>query len=473
MQRNQRILGRWGLCFAAGLLMVLGTFAWRGNSSGPPTVSPLPQDPDIQVFFNHSRANRYIEPYRQTERYGDDLEQVILAAIDSATESIDIAIQELNLPNIAKALVSKHKRGIKVRLILENQYSQPWSRQMGRGAQQDERSRRKLENLLAFSDRNDDGQLTAQEALTGDALLILQTAQVPILDDTADGTKGSGLMHHKFMVVDGQRVLTGSVNWTFSGIHGDQLVPESRGNANALLQIDSSDLAQIYTDEFKLMWGDGPGGQANSLFGSPKPARAPQQVLLAGSTVTVQFSPNRADTPPPETVNGLIASTLAQADREIDLAMFVFSDQGIANTLANKADLGVSVRALIDRSFAYRSYSEALDMVGVSLPDHRCQYEKDNRPWRSPIEAVGYPELPDGDKLHHKFALIDGATVIVGSHNWSKAANTQNDENLLVIRNPTVARHFQREFERLYGQASLGQTPYLQNQIAKYQQKCG
>ncbi|NEP19241.1 MAG: competence protein ComE, partial [Leptolyngbya sp. SIO4C1] len=48
-----------------------------------------------------------------------------------------------------------------------------------------------------------------------------------------------------------------------------------------------------------------------------------------------------------------------------------------------------------------------------------------------------------------------------------------NDENVLVIHNPTVARHFQREFERLYQTAELGQTDSLQHQIAKYQQKCG
>jgi len=29
--------------------------------------------------------------------------------------------------------------------------------------------------------------------------------------------------------------------------------------------------------------------------------------------------------------------------------------------------------------------------------------------------------------------------VITGSHNWSKAANHQNDEALVIINNPTVA----------------------------------
>lgn len=112
-------------------------------------------------------------------------------------------------------------------------------------------------------------------------------------------------------------------------------------------------------------------------------------------------------------------------------------------------------------------------MLGLSLPDHRCKYEKDNQPWHVPIKTVGYPKLADGDKLHHKFALIDDSTVIIGSHNWSKAANNKNDENLLIIENVTVAQHFKQEFERLYQKADLGRTDYLVNQMRKIQEKCG
>jgi phosphatidylserine/phosphatidylglycerophosphate/cardiolipin synthase-like enzyme len=57
----------------------------------------------------------------------------------------------------------------------------------------------------------------------------------------------------------------------------------------------------------------------------------------------------------------------------------------------------------------------------------------------------GVPALAPGDKLHHKFGLIDDKIVITGSHNWSKAANHQNDEALVIIDNPTVAAHFDRE----------------------------
>ena len=86
---------------------------------------------------------------------------------------------------------------------------------------------------------------------------------------------------------------------------------------------------------------------------------------------------------------------------------------------------------------------------------------------------MGVPVLPPGDKLHHKFAVLDQNTVIVGSQNWSQAANNTNDENLLVIRNPTVAAHFEREFQRLYDGAELGMTPQLQEAIARQTEQCG
>ncbi|MEM8611088.1 MAG: phospholipase D-like domain-containing protein [Cyanobacteria bacterium P01_H01_bin.105] len=432
----------------------------------------LPQDPYIQVFFNQTETNRYQDPYRRMRRSGDNLEQVLIDAINQATTSVDVAVQELNLPRVANALIDKAQTGIRVRVILEHQYNEVWSsRDRSWIRQQDDYSQGKYENLFAFGDINGDGHIAIDEATERDAILMLRQAGIPIVDDTDDGTKGSGLMHHKFIVVDNRHLVTGSANFTLSGIHGDPLIPESRGNANALLQINSPELATAYTHEFELMWGDGPDGEPDSLFGSPKPVRPLQTLVLPGSQISVHFSPHRADIPREQTTNGIIADTLSRASQSTELALFVFSDQGIADTLA--ANTNLRLRALIDRSFIYRNHSEALDMLGLALPDHRCQYEADNRPWQISIDTIGYPALADGDKLHHKFALIDDRTVIVGSHNWSKAANHTNDENLLIIENTTVAQHFKQEFERLYTQAEVGQTEYLVEQMRKIQKRCG
>lgn len=461
---------RWIILFALGLFLTVGSSVWRITHTPPPTaetlqpaVSPLPQDPYVQVFFNQSEASVYTDSYRQIERYGDDLEQVVIAAIEQSTRSVDIAVQSLNLPHLAQAIVRRAQAGVAIRIVMENQYANPTSAV----ARQEQ-----AEAWIGIADSDRDGTFTALELAQADALQILRTAHIPLIDDTADGSKGSGLMHHKFLVIDGRWVLTGSANMTLSDVHGDANDLASRGNANVFLKIDSPTLAEHFTGEFNRMWGDGPGARPDSQFGLKKAHRPAELISLPTGDITLQFSPLSPTKPWNDSVNGLIARTLAQASRSIDLALFVFSEQGIVNQLAPQVQAGITLRALIDPGFVYRSYSEALDMLGVALPDQRCRIEAGNQPWLTPITSVGTPRLPPGDKLHHKFAVIDGTSVIIGSQNWSQAANTENDETLLVIRNATVAAHFSREFERLYRDPYLGNTPLLQRKIEESRQRC-
>ena len=467
--------GRLGALLLGTILFILAVHYWlMPVFSRPSLAAPLPQDPYIQVYFNQSQASAYTEPYRRIQRHGDDLEQVILAAIATANTSINVAVQEINLPKVALALRDRAQAGIQVRVILENQYNRVWQPlNEFQSGQMDEYQQAKQSEKQLLIDANGNGKITAEELDQRDAIRILTRGNVPLLDDTADGSKGSGLMHHKFMVIDGRTVLLGSANWTTSGVHGDFAAEESRGNANALLQIQSPELAAVMEEEFNLMWGDGPKGKQDSLFGLQKPLRSPNVVNIPGSQITVQFSPVSETQPWSQSVNGLISQTLTQASSRIDLALFVFSDQGISDRLAQQAQSGVTVQALVDSNFIYRSYSEALDMLGTAIPDHRCKYEAYNRPWTQPIATVGTPNLPEGDKLHHKFALIDNHTIIIGSHNWSAAANHTNDEDLLVIRNSTVAAHFRREFDRLAADADMGFTKDLQNKIQRQRKQCG
>ncbi len=472
MLLNRRLV-RWGTVFLGAVVLVWLLHRALHSPARLPLAAPLPQDPYIQVYLNQSQAQTYRDRYHHRQRYGDDLEAVILEAIAAAHTSIDIAVQELNLPSVAIALRDRAEAGIAVRLILEHQYNTPW-RPLDAFQQQhlDDYERDKQSEREKLMDADGNGKITAQELEERDAIRILEKSQIPRLDDRGDGSKGSGLMHHKFMVIDRKTVLVGSANWTLSDIHGDFANPESRGNANALLKITSPALAAVFTEEFELMWGDGPGHKRNSQFGLQKPVRSPRTIRLPGSQVTVKFSPQSPSKPWSQSTNGLISQTLNQAQQRIDLALFVFSDQGIADTLARKSQAGVTLQALVDRNFVYRSYSEALDMLGTMLPDHRCQYEAQNHPWTQPIATVGTPLLPDGDKLHHKFGLIDDAIVIIGSHNWSAAANYNNDEDLLIIHNRTVAAHFRREFDRLLTQAELGMNKTLQDTIQEHRKRC-
>jgi competence ComEA-like helix-hairpin-helix protein len=85
---------------------------------------------------------------------------------------------------------------------------------------------------------------------------------------------------------------------------------------------------------------------------------------------------------------------------------------------------------------------------------------------------VGTPKLAPGDLLHHKFGVIDQSVVIMGSHNWSEAANRLNDETLVAIAHPTVAAHYHREFERLYTNARLGLPEKIATQWQDFIRQC-
>ena len=429
----------------------------------------LPLPPQFQLHFNHRDAGRYRQPLNGQWRNGDNLEDHLIQQINAASDELLMAVQELTLPEISQALIRAKKRGVNVQVVLENTYSSPWSAQ--HPSDLTPHGRRRLAQLQLLADSNRDGLLSADERLAGDAVALLERGGIAKIDDTEDGSRGSGLMHHKFVVVDRALVITGSANFTSSGIHGDAGASRSRGNVNHLISIESTELAEVFRKEFKRMWGDGPGGLQNSRFGRGKDSQGLQTVQVSGVQVDVLFAPHsRRD--PGHGLN-MIDQHLSAAQRRIDLALFVFSAQTLTDTLAERITEGIDIRLLADPGFASRSFSEVLDLLGAELPDRFCKIEADNQPLTTPLQTVGTPRLARGDKLHHKFAVIDNKTVITGSFNWSPAAAHTNDETLLVIHSPQLAKHFTQEMDRMWRGAELGVTSRIKRKLDRQRAKCG
>ena len=442
------------------LLVPLGLSLVQGCGPAPagverPVQQALPLPEGIRVAFNHREAERYRSPVSGLWRPGDNLEAMVLEAISEARQEILVAVQELSLPAVAQALVARHRQGVAVKVVLDNNYSTPWSRQ--HPADLTPHQRHRQSQLMAL------GQ--------ADAVELLLQAGVPLIDDRADGSAGSGLMHHKFLVVDRRVVVTGSTNFSPSCVHGDSEDPRTRGNVNHLLRFEHPALAAVFAEEFGRLWGDGPGGAPDSRFGLGKGSGPAQRVQVGDTTVEVLFAPHsRQD--PHQGLNWL-AAQMATVQRSLDLSLFVFSAQNLADALAALPQRGVAVRLLADPGFASRPFSEVLDVLGVSRADGDCLLEADNRVWSRPLEGVGTPRLVGGDKLHHKFAVIDNRSVITGSFNWSPSAAHQNDETLLLIHSPQLAAHFTREMDRLWRGAELGVTGRLERGLARSRQRCG
>ena len=71
-----------------------------------------------------------------------------------------------------------------------------WSEQ--RPSRLNPRERQLWHQLNRLADSNRDGTTTADDAFHGAAVALLQTANVPLMDDTEDGSSGSGLCTTSF-----------------------------------------------------------------------------------------------------------------------------------------------------------------------------------------------------------------------------------------------------------------------------------
>lgn len=420
----------------------------------------------VKAYFNQNPKSEYTDPYRNISRHGDNLEQLLLDQIAKAKKTIFIAVQELRLPLVTQALIDKHEAGVDVRVVLEHDYNYTVMTQ--REGQEDEYEATKLNELKALVDVDRDGKISKFELETRDAIYMLEKAKIPVMDDTSDNSQGAGLMHHKFMVVDGKSVIVSSANFTLSCIHGDILTPASRGNANSMVHIQSTAVAKIFEDEFSQLWGNGKRGN----FGHNKTYRGPQTVTVRGKKITIQFSPTSARYHWEESVNGLIANHLNKATKSVKSALFVYSDQKISDVLEKRSQAGVEMGFLVEAKFAFRDYSELLDMAGISMLGPKCTYEADNQPWKKPTALIGVPLLNRGDVLHHKFGVVDNQSVIIGSQNWSAAANYVNDETLIVIEDKTISDLYTQEYDRLQGKSRIGVPATIKREITRMETDC-
>ncbi len=183
--------------------------------STPEPIGDTTPDAAIDVIF--------------TDR-NDTVENALLDAINSAQHSIDLAIYNLSNETIGDALLAAARRGVNVRMVMEN--------------------------------KNVDGVVPQGLAAAG----------IPIQEDDRDA-----LMHNKFMVIDGLDVWTGSANYTYNGLSSDN---------NNLVHIRSSRLAENYTTEFEEMF-------SVNRFGSDSPANTPNpQLSVDGVLLESYFSPD-------------------------------------------------------------------------------------------------------------------------------------------------------------------------------------
>lgn len=294
----------------------------------------------------------------------DDLEAAIIDFIGAAQRELLVAVQELDHRPIAEALIAARRRGVYVRAILEQDYLR--------------------ESKVPAPD-----SLGSQEVNRELLTRILRAG----VDAKAD--YNPRIFHQKFIVRDRSALLTGSTNFTTTGVSK---------NLNHIAVIEDVEVAREYAREFTQI--------RQGIFGKRSletPRRPLEDHIVGGLRLKPLFAPDHA--PEMEFIKQMI-----KAKSRVDFAAFTFSQSsGIDDALVNAREKGVSVTGILDRRQANQSWAakHTLQAGDVTLHQNRT--------------GTGVR------KIHHKLMVIDDALTIIGSFNYTGPANLTNDENIMVL----------------------------------------
>ncbi|MGA7161493.1 MAG: phospholipase D-like domain-containing protein [Bacteroidota bacterium] len=346
----------------------------------------------IGVFFNKTVS--YSVAQGESAKGQIDMSKVLIYRISQAQHSIDMCAYSFSGTvgaTIASAMLAARNRGVKIRVIGEhdNITTAPWN--------------------------------------------TLKNAGVAVIDDAYDLVNaGNGLMHNKFYIFDHRDTSASRADWVVTG-SWNATDPGTNDDAQNMIEIQDRSLAEAYTIEFNEMWGssgDSPN-QSTSRFGADKTDNTPHHFTIAGFPMELYFSPSDKTT-------SKINAALNAATSSISICMYTFTRDDLAATLISKKTAGKKVRIVMDNNTDSGNEFAALQSAGVDV------HLKNLSP--SPASAL----------LHHKYAVIDADkpspnnVVLTGSHNWSSAAETQNNENELIIHSQRIANLYLQEFKQRY-----------------------
>jgi phosphatidylserine/phosphatidylglycerophosphate/cardiolipin synthase-like enzyme len=132
------------------------------------------------------------------------------------------------------------------------------------------------------------------------------------------------------------------------------------------------------------------------------------------SGIQVYFSPRGGATE-------AVVDALAHATNSVLVQAYSFTSAPIARALVDAKSRGLKVQVILDKSQSTEKYSEAdfLQHEGIStLIDSQ--------------HAIA----------HNKVMVLDSSVVLTGSFNFTRAAEQNNAENLLVINDPVLAKQY-------------------------------
>ena len=358
----------------------------RSESRAVPMITASLSSGVIKNFFNRTvDASLALPGNAAVTMLNGAAPDTLVRYINRATQTLDIAIYNWNNTTILNAVNAAKTRGVQVRVIYE-----------------DDNANVSVGQLLAAIPR------------------VPRPAQ--------PGSSGSSIMHNKFVIIDAEStnpnvpwVWTGSMNWTPAQLTTD---------ANNVIAVQDQSLARVYAVEFNEMWGSQTATPGTSLFGSRKSDNTPHILNIGGKAVESYFSPT-------DNVNARLLTAIASADNDLHFESMLVTradlGRAIANQITTRNIAGCS-DGLVNDTSGTAGYAFRLAQAGMGN--------------RLIIKRTG----AGFGIMHHKTLIVDAGasqsdpTVFVGSHNWTASADTENDENTLVVHDARVTNRYYQEY---------------------------
>ena len=152
-------------------------------------------------------------------------------------------------------------------------------------------------------------------------------------------------------------------------------------------------------------------------------------VVVAASPATALKAAQARFSPGPGCL-GLILDAIQGARQRLDVCVFTITDDRISDALLDAHRRKLALRILTDNDKAWDEGSDVqrLSRAGIAVRIDTSPYH-----------------------MHHKFALVDGRTLLTGSYNWTRSAEQHNEENVVSTEDAGLVRAFSEEFEQLWG----------------------
>ncbi|MBA2755321.1 MAG: phosphatidylserine/phosphatidylglycerophosphate/cardiolipin synthase family protein [Chloroflexia bacterium] len=316
--------------------------------------------------------------------------------IGQATESIDLAFYDVHLSAqpalfLRRVLTGRMAAGVRVRLVYD----------AGDKPQGPDAVERRGTEPVATSDHR-------------------RVDELGLPPHVVRAISGRGaLMHHKYIVRDGQTVWTGSLN-----LSDDSMARME----NTILTLDDRQIASLYTRDFVQLWGTSRVVMSGNFTTHPVALRFGGQGALAD----VDFTPGRG-----REINTLVAERIASAQERIVIATMLFTSSRLLRALLQQLDRGI---------VTFAGTYDKTQMDGVleqwrEIPELAWKVEAVERIVRE-AGLVGKQSAPYSPGRVHNFyhnkSIVIDDMVLTGSHNFSHAAQA-NAENLVTIHNRSLA----------------------------------